>query len=116
MKTFTIKIEIFDARVIVQAGGSIQQAETTYQKKIAPAEFKTSYPNMLACCLNSELCKSSVIWFKDNKPGGGIVAHEALHAAFHCLNLSAVHPTAEEHETLAYLQEFIIRQIGLRVW
>lgn len=116
MKTFTIKIEIFDARCIVQLGGSIQQAETLYSKKIAPVQFTGNQPNMIACCLHSDLCKSSVIWFKHPKPGGGLVAHEALHAAFHILELSAVRPTAQEHETLAYLQEFIIRQIGLRVW
>ena len=41
---------------------------------------------------------------------------ECLHAAFHILELSAIRPTADNHEPLAYLQEFLIRQIGLRVW
>lgn len=49
-------------------------------------------------------------------PGGATAAHEALHASWHILERSGVVIGRESEEALAYHVDWLIRQIGNRLW
>ena len=49
-------------------------------------------------------------------PGGATVAHEALHASWHILERSGVVIGRESEEAMAYHFDWLIRQIGRRLW
>lgn len=49
-------------------------------------------------------------------PGGGTVAHEALHATWHILERSGVVIGRDSEEAVAYHMDWLMRQIGRRIW
>ena len=60
--------------------------------------------------------KPTCLWFRDRTPGGGVVAHECLHATYNVLGLSGVSLSDSSEETYAYYLDWMVREIGKRVW
>lgn len=113
---FRIDLDQWGSSVTVLCGTTIAEAEKLYCKRYAEVSFKTSVAGAHGYTLCSGESKGVVLWFALAQPGGGVVCHEAIHAAWHILDFSGVSVTADNHEALAYLTDFIVRQIGKRIW
>lgn len=58
----------------------------------------------------------SVIWLPE-RAGAGIVSHEAFHATRYILECKGLGELSDEtEEAYAYLLDWIVRQIGRRIW
>ena len=55
--------------------------------------------------------KTVVFWFASNKPGLGLIAHEAVHAAVFVLSTSGMKIELEYDEALAYYVQYLCEKI-----
>lgn len=113
---FVVRCDTWLMSIRVFCGGPIEAAEKEYKKRCADVTFEMGRGGLQACVLKCSDSKGVVMWFSDSQPGGGVVAHEAIHAAWHVLEYSGVHLAHDNHEALAYLVDHIVRAIGRKVW
>lgn len=117
--TFTINCDIWDADVLVRCGGTSKAFEKLFDSRL-PFQDPTDWgstefldPGGLTY-MHSDFAGAG-IWFRDIKPFAHVVAHESVHAAMHILQKRGV-PIGEISEVLPWLVDYLVRQIGRRVW
>lgn len=115
--SFTLYAAVWDTDIAVYCGGSLARANKLFRRrlKIADVEIEDR-PSIIGSNLRIDGIKPTAIWFRDVKPSGSIVAHEAMHATIWVLAQSGVSLTPESEEAYAYMVGWIVREIGKRVW
>lgn len=113
VKRFHFDDPIYLCRIFVCIGGDIE-TEMARFKRLLGCNFALKFTRR-GCCLQPPETKDVGIWFSD-KPGGGTAAHEAFHASFHILSKSGLKLCGKSEEAFAYHLDWIVREIGNKVW
>lgn len=98
-------------------GGEVNDAIAAYAKKVK-VEPWTVPENSIAGNFSGISTKcGGCIWFKDLKPGAGIVTHETFHATYWFMKqFLEANLTSDTEELYAYFQQYLVSQIARRVW
>lgn len=111
--------DVFPFIIYVQFGGNRKAARKLYHKKISAEEYYDPTDNSDSEYDEAELyvCEEaktphSLIWFKNENPGQGFIAHEALHAIVHAFVHMGVPISAENDETLCYMLQNVVEKLN----
>ena len=117
-KRFYIHDDIYHISWRVLTGTKEQEAVNYISKlaSIEPVQLEHKLGKQ-ACFYSHTSLKGGAIWFKDARPGGALVAHECLHAV-HFLMTHGLDSrlTDDTEEFFAYYLQYLVSQIGRRVW
>jgi hypothetical protein len=114
-RRFQFYIGTWRCDVAVQLGGTPESANRHFGKLFG-VEFDSISEHIDGRMLGLSDNKNVGLWFRDEVPELGTLAHEALHATCHILRLSGVPLTIESEEAYTYLQGYIIRKIAWKGW
>ena len=115
---FEIPLPVYRSAVWICANMSRTRATEIYNELLTPVNWHDTEAGHETCAstLVSSGSKAAVIWFPDKKPNLRHISHECVHAAFHVLNACNIELKMENHEALAYLQEYIFEEIAKRLF
>lgn len=117
-KRFNITDMTYRSAWMIGVGGTLEELIKAYAKKIKvePWEINKN-PDRYAHFGGHSEHRGGLLWFKDIKPGAGAVAHESFHATYWFMKYwYKANLTDDTEELYAYFQEFLVREIGQRVW
>lgn len=116
-KIFTLSNDVFQTDIVVCCGFPAERAVRLYEKTFGrKGPQEPVHDSAKAACIRTNGFKGSVLWFKDAKPGGGVVAHEVFHAVFAMLYYSGVGLDEASEETWAYCIDWMTKGIGRKLW
>lgn len=114
VRTFALHNEVWCYTLFIRIGGTREQAERWIDRKFKKNGKIREGPTATTFYLDSE--RDHLIWFLE-RPGTGIIAHEAFHSVLHvCRHLRLGPPCDANEEAYAYLIEWTARQIARRVY
>jgi len=97
----------------VRIGGTVEEAKKAFDRLVGPSDVKNALTDSTwATFFWAHGKKSHLLWFADN-PTCGLLAHEALHAAYHVLREAGVGPLNDDtEEVYTYLVQWIVDGIA----
>lgn len=104
---------LYSARIFVVIGGTWEEISTRWVKEFNAEGTTKNVINGGAYLPNNS--KDCGVWFKEI-PTGSICAHEALHLTTHILIKSGLRFSEDSEEAWAYHMQWIVREIGNKVW
>lgn len=102
----------------IALGGTVHEAIKYYAKKHDLKEWNYVVgEDVIGHFAGHSEQRGGVIWFKDAVPGGGIVAHECVHATWWFITQHMSCKLEDNVEELfAYYVQYLVSEIGRRVW
>lgn len=119
IRRFKLECDVYPYALFVITGGTKQQAIDWFDVKFKGRKdtIVEEDENLQGSMIHLDNELSHLIWFKDSKPGGAIVAHEALHSVCHVMKVLKMGALCENNEeAFAYLLMWTVKKIGNRVW
>lgn len=117
LKRLIVKDLVHSVAIGIQLGGDYEDGQKWFTKRWdSDWDIETGIAsNIMARTLSKG--RELFIWFRDRRPGCGIVAHECFHAAYHVLSRELqVRVDDNNEEIFAYYLDWLVREIGKGVW
>lgn len=117
-KIFWIYDEVYGVSILVGAGADPKELDKVFRKRMPHEKAYEEVPeNMFAFVQAHPDCsKTMMIWFREAEVGGGIAAHECFHAASNIFWASGIKINEKTKEPFAYYLEWLMTQIGRKIW
>lgn len=127
-KQFVLEDPLLDARFWVQVGGDEVKGIRKWKAFLKrQGKGRKDALEILGEIEEKETChvayvmsiagfKEIFIYFRNECPGAGVVAHECLHAAWRIVEMSSMQVCKENEELVAYYLEWLVKGVGKRVW
>lgn len=113
-RRFVITDDLYGCHIFVSAGEPHERALVWFRSKLN-AKFEEPMKKAVARSFVGG-DKDAGIWFSDPRPGGGVTVHECFHVSQHILGTSGVRLSSESEEAYAYHIDWLIRQVGGKLW
>lgn len=118
-KTFLIKVPLWCTGFVVHCGTDYDRFRRDVARRLEldVARIEPAVCNEVqARFVSFNDRKDAALWFRDPCPGGGVVAHEMIHAGWHIMQRSGVGFGDDSEETFAYTVGHLVQQFGQKVW
>jgi hypothetical protein len=115
-RTWRIDNPVYRYAMFLRVDGDLDRARRWAEKQLGTQLSKASRDSTYGRIFLPDDSADHAIVFRD-RPGGGVAAHEALHAVCHVMNQRGMEPmTPANDEAYCYLLQWTVAEIGKRVW